>query len=280
MAAWVKRRVELEDELEAALDGEQFDLELQPQVSILTGELVGAEALTRWRHPTLGDIPPSTFIPLAEETGRIPRLGHWVARRACELGAEWEKKHGVEVPLSVNVSIRQIQAGTLVATVEEALAASGLRPELLRLEITANHAGRHADKVHQCVEALAKLGVGFTIDDFGTGYGSLDYLVRSPIRALKIDRRFIAGLPDDRVSASIVSAGIGLGRGLGLEVIASGVEVPEQLEFLRRHRCELAQGYLLSPPLSRKTFEALLIEGRLAPIAPALAEQSEERTAF
>jgi diguanylate cyclase (GGDEF)-like protein len=258
MAVWVERRLELEHELEAALVNDELQLEFQPQVSIRDGTVIGVEALARWRHPTLGDIAPSSFIPLAEETGRIPLLGAWVTRRACALGAQWEQRHGASIPISVNVSIRQIQAGSLVSTVQDALDASGLEPSLLRLEITANHAVRHIDKVHQCVEALAKLGVSFAIDDFGTGYGSLDYLLRYPLCALKIDRSFIAGIPDDRTCATVVSAAIGLGRGLGLEVIAEGVETEAQLEFLRRNGCESAQGYLLCPPLPQIELESIL----------------------
>jgi EAL domain-containing protein (putative c-di-GMP-specific phosphodiesterase class I) len=219
---------------------------------------MGVEALARWRHPTLGDIAPSTFIPLAEETGRIPMLGTWVTRRACAVAAQWQERHGASIPISVNVSIRQIQAGTLVSTVQDALDASGLPPALLRLEITANHAVRHIDKVHECVEALAKIGVSFTIDDFGTGFGSLDYLLRYPLCALKIDRSFIAGVPDDRTCATVVSAAIGLGRGLGLEVIAEGVETRAQLQFLERMGCESAQGYLLCAPLPQAEFESIL----------------------
>jgi diguanylate cyclase (GGDEF)-like protein len=263
MAVWVERRLELEQELEAALANDQLDLEFQPQVSIRDGTVLGVEALARWHHPTRGDISPRTFIPLAEETGRIPMLGAWVTRRACALGAQWVERHGSSIPISVNVSIRQIQAGSLVTTVQEALEASGLEPALLRLEITANHAVRHIDKVHDCIAALADLGVSFTIDDFGTGYGSLDYLLRYPLCALKIDRSFIAGIPDDPTCATVVSAAVGLGRGLGLEVIAEGVETPSQLEFLRRSGCESAQGYLLCPPLPLQQLEAILLRRRI-----------------
>jgi len=263
MAVWVERRLELEHELEAALARDELHLEFQPQVAVRDGAVVGVEALARWHHPTRGAISPSTFIPLAEETGRIPMLGAWVARHACALNAHWQRTYGAAIPLSINVSIRQIQAGTLVPTVEEALASSGLEPALLRLELTANHALRYVDKVHECVSALERLGVSFTIDDFGTGYGSLDYLLRYPLCALKIDRSFVAGIPGDRTCATVVSAALSLGRGLGLEVIAEGVETREQLEFLQGSGCESVQGYLLCPPLGRADFEVVLAHGRI-----------------
>jgi EAL domain-containing protein (putative c-di-GMP-specific phosphodiesterase class I) len=263
MAEWIERRLQLERELESALARDELDLEFQPQVSIRDGAVVGVEALARWRHPTLGDVSPSTFIPLAEETGRIPALGAWVTRRACAFAAQWEERHGGSVPVSVNVSIRQIQAGTLVATVQEALDASGLSPALLRLELTANHAVRHIDQVLECVEALAKLGVSFTIDDFGTGFGSLDYLLRYPLCGLKIDRSFVAGVPDDRICATVVTAALGLGRGLGLDVVAEGVETQAQLQFLQLNGCESAQGYLICPPLPPLELEPILARRRV-----------------
>ncbi|HVR29362.1 MAG TPA: EAL domain-containing protein [Thermoanaerobaculia bacterium] len=280
MAVWVQRRLELEHELEAALAQDQLQLEFQPQVSLSDGSVVGVEALARWRHSTRGDIAPSVFIPLAEETGRIPRLGAWVTRRACMLAAQWQRDVGVAVPISVNVSIRQIQAGTLVSTVNQALEASGLAPALLRLELTANHAVRYVDKVHACVSALSDIGVGFTIDDFGTGYGSLDYLLRYPLCAVKIDGSFIAGIPSDRACATVVSAAVRLGRGLGLDVIAEGVETPAQLHFLRRSGCESAQGYLLCPPLPHEKFEAVLASRRIeipAPLAQEHLAEAERR---
>jgi len=268
MAVWVERRLELEHELASALAAGQFDLAFQPQVAVRDGSVVGVEALARWRHDVHGDISPSSFIPLAEETGQIPILGAWITRRACEVHAQWTQRLGASIPISVNVSVREIQAGTLVSTVKAALDHSGLDPRLLRLEITANHAVRYVDKVHECVRALGALGVSFTIDDFGTGYGSLDYLLRYPLCALKIDRSFIAGLPDDRTAATVVAAAVDLGRGLGLEVIAEGVETPGQLQFLRRNGCEAVQGYLLCPPLPRSAFEAILACGRVE-IAPS-----------
>jgi diguanylate cyclase (GGDEF)-like protein len=283
MATWVERRLELEHELEAALERDQLHLVFQPQVSLRDGSILGVEALARWSHPLRGEIAPSTFIPLAEETGRIPRLGAWVTRRACALAAQWQRDFGIAMPISVNVSIRQIQAGTLVPTVQEALEASGLAPALLRLELTANHALRYVDKVHECVSTLGRLGVSFTIDDFGTGYGSLDYLLRYPLCAVKIDRSFIAGIPDDRAAATVVTAAVGLGRGLGLEVIAEGVESVAQLSFLRRAGCESAQGYLLCAPLPRTDFEVVLARGRVVlpgvsqPEAPARTESLETR---
>lgn len=247
-------RFELERGLRLALEREELLLHYQPQASVEGAQCVGAEALVRWLHPTLGLIPPDRFIPLAEETGLIQALGRWVLRASCLQARRWHDM-GLALRIAVNLSGQQIVHGDIVATVSEVLAETGLEPQWLELEITEGFVLSHAEAGVRTLERLKALGISLAIDDFGTGYSSLSYLKRLPVDRLKIDRSFVQGVPDDRDDAAIVTTIIAMARSLQLEVIAEGVEEASQLAFLRTQGCDEYQGYLLGRPMPLPEFE-------------------------
>ena len=213
-----------------------------------TGRACGVEALLRWRDPERGVIGPKEFIPVAEESGMIQALGARVLRDACRQVMQWHRQD-MPLRLSVNLSVQQLQHDSWLSIVEEALRASGLPARYLDLEITESVIITHPDKAVATLFKLKQMGVSITIDDFGTGYSSLSYLARLPIQAVKIDQRFVHGLEQNRNDEAITQAIIALSHSLGLRVIAEGVETAAQFEFLKRHGCEEAQGFLISRPL-------------------------------
>ncbi|MCE2657279.1 MAG: EAL domain-containing protein [Rubrivivax sp.] len=238
-----------------ALDSESFRLHYQPQIDMVTGAIVGAEALLRWRDPQFGgDVPPARFIPVAEESGLIVALGNWVMDRAIQQSAQWLRA-GVCVPVAVNVSALQFHQPGFSELVADMLARHGLHPRWLELEVTESILLQDADETLQRLNALADLGVRLSIDDFGTGYSSLAYLKRIPIDQVKIDRSFVVGLPGDRSNAGIVKAILQLAQALGKEVIAEGVESPQQHRFLRDAGCARFQGFLYAPAMDAVQFE-------------------------
>ena len=247
-------RMRLDHAMRQALQEHEFRLHFQPQVSLETGELVGAEALIRWRDPLRGDVPPSEFIPVAEESGFIVSIGQWVLEQAVAQAAAWLQK-GLRVPVAVNVSALQFQQTQFVEQVAQALRAYDLPPSLLELELTESVLLRDAEEALHRMEALSELGVLMSIDDFGTGYSSLGYLKRFPIQRLKIDRSFVHGLPGDASDAGIVNAIVQMGRALNLKVIAEGVETEAQRDFLARCGCHEYQGFLCAPALEMRAFE-------------------------
>jgi diguanylate cyclase (GGDEF)-like protein len=242
--AALRERRRLEEELRHALARGEFTLAYQPQVAIASGRVAGYEALLRWRSPVLGDMPPSRFIPVAEETGLVLPLGAWTLRQACREAASWTAARTV----AVNLSPVQLQDAGLPTLVREVLAETGLEPERLELEITETALIRDRDRALTGLERLKALGVRLALDDFGTGYSSLSYLQTFPFDTLKIDRCFVARVGEDASSATIVESVIRLGQGLGLRVVAEGVEHEEQLAILRGHGCDAVQGYLLGAP--------------------------------
>ena len=227
------------------------------------GRLVGAETLLRWRDPALGEVPPSRFVPVAEDSGFIVALGDWVLTQAVRQGAAWLAR-GITLPIAINVSALQFQQPQFVERVAAVLAVSQLPPQLLELELTESILVRDADEALQRLRALARIGVRLSIDDFGTGYSSLAYLKRFPIDKLKIDRSFIQGLPGDDSDAAIVRAILQMARALGLTVIAEGVEGESQRRFLLEAGCDEYQGFLHAPALDPADFEQRL---RQAPAA-------------
>jgi EAL domain-containing protein (putative c-di-GMP-specific phosphodiesterase class I) len=227
---------------------DEFFLVFQPQIEMQSGRAVGVEALLRWRDPERGVIAPAEFIPIAEESGMIQALGARVLRDACRTVIGWHRQ-GMMLRLAVNLSVQQLQHDSWLGIVDEALAASGLPAHYLDLEITESVIITHPEKAVATLVKLKQRGVSITIDDFGTGYSSLSYLARLPIQAVKVDQRFVHGLDQNRNDESITQAIIALSHSLGLRVIAEGVETAAQFDFLKRHGCEEAQGFLISRPL-------------------------------
>lgn len=258
MDAMVRARRALETDLETALPRQEFELDFQPIMNIAYGEIVGAEALMRWRSPVRGLVPPDEFIPVAEEIGLIVPLGEWALRKACTVAAGWPD--GLRI--AVNVSAVQIKSGTFARSVISALAFSGVPAGRLELEITETVLMDESDTVLKTLRQLRELGIRIALDDFGIGYSSLGYLRRFPVDKIKIDRSFIRDI-DNRDTAAIVRTVIGLGAQLGITVTAEGVETEAQLEFLRNEGCVEAQGYLIGVP-SKAADIARLLETRAA----------------
>jgi diguanylate cyclase (GGDEF)-like protein/PAS domain S-box-containing protein len=254
-------RLLLETELRSALKKDQLLLYYQPQISLKNGQMTGAEAVLRWHHPRLGIIPPARFIPLAEESGLIHEIGHWVLKEACEQTRYLYKQGLFQGRMAVNLSVRQIMQTDLILRFEQIIADSECPPDMLQLEVTE---GIFMGQMKQSVPVLdvfKKLGVSIAIDDFGTGYSSLSYLKQLPIDKLKIDRSFIRDLPNDSDAIAITQAIIALGKNLGLHIVAEGVETLAQQALLQKMGCEEGQGYLYSPPVPANAFEEMLLEG-------------------
>ncbi len=255
MNARVQQRLQLETDMRRGLMDDEFFLVYQPQIEMKTGRACGIEALLRWRDPERGVIAPGEFIPIAEESGMIQALGARVLRDACRQVVQWHKQ-GMILRLSVNLSVQQLQHDSWLSIVEDALAASGLASRYLDLEITESVIITHPDKAVATLARLKQMGVGITVDDFGTGYSSLSYLARLPIQSVKIDQRFVHGLEKNANDEAITQAIIALSHSLGLRVIAEGVETPAQFDFLKRHGCEEAQGFLIGKPLEEPEFRS------------------------
>lgn len=252
-------RLKLEADLRKAVERGEMSLYYQPQVNLITGEIIGAEALVRWQHPQKGMIAPVEFIPVAEEMGLIVELGGWILRAACRQAKEI-KDFGVKLSkISVNVSSLQFNAH-FTAQVEEALNECGLDPHLLELELTEGVIMNNAESSINALLELKALGVSISVDDFGTGYSSLSYLSRFPLDELKIDRSFIVKLDatGEESQASLVTAIIAMGKSLGLRLVAEGVDNASQLAFLQNRGVEIIQGYLFSKPLPVEEFIFLL----------------------
>ncbi|MGI9222072.1 MAG: putative bifunctional diguanylate cyclase/phosphodiesterase [Woeseiaceae bacterium] len=253
-------RLDLENLLRTAIEEEQFELHFQPKVDASTFRLVGAEALLRWQHPDRGNIPPDDFIPIAEETGLIVPLGQWVLNEACRQVKVWAASPIGTVPVSVNISSHQFRDSGLVGDVLGAISNAGIKPSDIELEITESVLLQDVDKTLVELRALKEAGISLSIDDFGTGYSSLSYLKRFPIDIIKIDRSFVKDLHHDTDDAAICAAILAMSQQLGLKVVAEGVETREQLDFLRRYKCDHIQGYICSKPLPANEFHALLLK--------------------
>ena len=263
-AAVVERR-ELERQLQGALAGDELRLVYQPVVELSGGTVVGFEALIRWQSPSLGQVPPDRFVPVAEDLDLIGEIGAWVLREACATAAAWRRLPGGEnLTMAVNVSAVQLTSPDLVMQIAGALAATGLPASALVLEVTETALVRDPDAAAERLTALRALGVRLALDDFGTGYSSLSYLRQFTVDVLKIDRSFIATIQDAQLPP-IVRGLIDLGRTLDLEIVAEGVELEVQRDQLRAARCDLAQGYLFDAPLEAEAAERLV--HRAAPLA-------------
>ncbi|HNE13075.1 MAG TPA: EAL domain-containing protein [Accumulibacter sp.] len=265
-------RLALESDIRKGLERGEFYLLYQPQVNAESGEIVGVEALIRWQHPEHGIVSPAQFIPVAEESGLIVPMGEWVLNEACSQIVRWQAR-AVHAPrVAVNISARQLRSANFLDKVATTIAATGIAPERLELELTESILMDPEARQVQGLYRLRQLGVHFSIDDFGTGYSSLSYIKRFPIGMLKIDQSFVRGLPDSINDAGIATAVIAMARNMQLEVIAEGVETPAQLDFLRQAQCPKVQGYLFSRPLPADEAEKLLHAGRIvlpeSPLVP------------
>jgi len=253
----LRSRMRLDHAMRQALASNRFRLAYQPQIDLASGAIVGAEALIRWRDPELGEVQPTQFIPVAEESGFIIAIGDWVLGQAVRQAAAW-RSQGMPLPVAVNVSALQFQQHDFIDRVAAALQSADLPGALLELELTESILVRDADEALQRLHSLSHLGVRLAIDDFGTGYSSLAYLKRFPIEKLKIDRSFIRGVPADDSDAGIVHAIIQMARALNLKVIAEGVETQAQRQYLALEGCDQLQGFLFSPALDPVSFEERL----------------------
>ncbi|CAA7624584.1 EAL domain-containing protein [Magnetospirillum sp. UT-4] len=267
------KTLSLQTKLRRALDGGEFIPYFQPQVDLVTGEVVGMEALVRWQSPDLGMVSPGEFIPVAEESGLIDGICEVMLEACARQNMAWQDKGLPKVPVAVNVSGRQFQyARRLITALETTLDQSGLDPRYLEVELTESSAMRDADNAIQVVQTLKDMGIACSIDDFGTGYSSLSVLKRFPISKLKIDRSFVMDVITDPNDAAIVDAIVAMAKALRMKVVAEGVEHVKHLEYLRNVGCDQMQGYLFSRPLPAAEMEQLLAEGRAL-------YQSERQTA-
>ncbi|MHA1536417.1 MAG: putative bifunctional diguanylate cyclase/phosphodiesterase [Alphaproteobacteria bacterium] len=253
--------VRLARDLRNALAAGELRLHYQPKLELASGRIVGAEALMRWQHPRHGMLMPDTFIQIAEESGLIVPLGRWALEQACGDAGGWATSAGAPIRVAVNVAPVQFEEPDFAASIEAALADAGLAAERLEIEITESSLMRDPEAVAGVLVRLGQLGVGITVDDFGTGYSALIYLRRFPVDALKIDRAFIAPLPDSPNDAAIVRAIIGLSRSLNLRVIAEGVANDAQRQFLTAEGCDEIQGFHIGEAVPSEQFAAMIAGG-------------------
>lgn len=252
------QRLNMERQIHEGIEKQQFILHYQPKVNIQTREVIGAEALIRWPHRTLGMINPMNFIPVAEETGQVLAIGEWVLREALAQICSWRSRGYDPVPVAVNLSGKQLMAGGVDELILRLLKEFDVPPHLLEIEITESSVMTRMDKVLGPLKRLREEGVGIALDDFGTGYSSLAYLRQLPISELKIDRSFVRDVPDKQEANSIASIILQIGKELGLKVVAEGIETEEQLTFLQERQCDIGQGWLFYKALPATTFEKKL----------------------
>jgi diguanylate cyclase (GGDEF)-like protein len=253
-------RHSIEESLRRGLERQEFALHYQPKIDLRTGAITGAEALIRWTHPTRGLIPPSRFIPVAEDCGLILPIGAWVLREACAQAQAWMDAGLPPTTMAVNVSAIEFRQESFLENLFAILAETSLDPRFLELELTESVLMKRAEFTASVLQAVRERGVQVALDDFGTGYSSLSYLRKFPVDALKIDQSFVRQISsgDD---TTIVTAVIGMARSLKLRVVAEGVETPEEVDFLRTHECDEAQGYYFSEPVPPQRFAGLLKAG-------------------
>jgi diguanylate cyclase (GGDEF)-like protein/PAS domain S-box-containing protein len=248
----------IEEGLRQALDRREFALHYQPKIDLKTGEIIGAEALIRWTHPTRGPISPAQFIPIAEECGLILPIGAWVLREACNQVGSWEDAGLHAITMAINVSVKEFRDENFLERVFVILSETGMDPRYLELELSESALMKRVESTATILQNLRARGVRIAIDDFGTGYSSLSYLRDFPVDALKIDQSFVRQISTAGDDTTIVKAVIGMARSLKLRVIAEGVETREEVAFLRAYQCEEAQGYFFSPPVPPQQFAKLL----------------------
>jgi len=248
-------KTDLEKELLEAVNTGQLDLHYQPIISLVSGRIVGLEALIRWYHPEKGLIPTTELILAAEETGLILNIDEWVLKTACVQNKIWQDSDNPDLRICVNVSPLQFQRNNFPEMIKKVLDETGMSPDTLELEITENAAIKNLEQTKNILENIRKFGVKVSIDDFGTGYCSMEYLKSLPVDSLKIDRTFIADIKENRNDLEIIRATISMAHGMGLNVIAEGVEDYEQLQFLLSNKCDEMQGFLFSKAVDVSNFD-------------------------
>lgn len=281
MHSQVMQRLELEADLREAVDGDSFFVEYQPIVHLATGTIYGAEALVRWKHPERGLVAPADFVALAEDTGLIVPIGRAVLREACVRAKDWcgRQRRGRAFRISVNLSARHFHEASLVDDVHDALASSALPPDMLTLEITESVLMQQSPQLLDKLKALKALGLQLALDDFGTGYSSLGYLQRFPIDILKIDRSFVDTIGTDGADPALTRAIVALGRTMGIETIAEGIERPEQRDALVSIGCTLGQGFLFARSMSADEFATSMVDTpRTLRIVPMFAPERRNVT--
>jgi len=252
-------KLAFESSLRRALDAQQFRVHYQPKVDCQTNRMTGVEALVRWDHPDLGNVPPGKFIPVAEENGMIVELGRWVLNMACRQHVSWRRLGYSPLRMSVNLSARQFFDDGLLADVRDALVLSGMEPAFLELEITESMLMRNAAKANDVLVEFKKLGIRLSLDDFGTGYSSLSNLKRFPIDTIKVDRSFVRDLVTNEEDQAITDAIIAMGKSLKMSIVAEGVETEGQVAFLREHDCDELQGFFFSKAVPASAITDLLM---------------------
>lgn len=253
--------LQVETDLRHAVERNEFEVHYQPIVELTTGQVNEFEALIRWRHPVHGLVAPDEFVHVAEETGLIIPIGKWIIEESCRQIAEWQRRFGLHLAVSVNLSAKQLMHPTLTAQIKDVLFETGIDASQLKLEVTESTVMEHSEKSLKVLSDLDRLGVALSTDDFGTGYSSLSYLQRFPFERLKIDRSFIMKMDEDEKSGAIVKTILMLGENLNIEVVAEGIETVTQLEKLRSLGCKAGQGYLFSRPIDAATAEEYLAQG-------------------
>lgn len=274
----VDQRLQMETELRHAIERKQLSLHYQPQVDLKTGNLVGCEALLRWQHPSLGQVEPGRFIPLAEETGLIIPIGAWVLRQACSQNSAWQAAGLAPLPVAVNVSAKQFARPGFDTLVRDCLEQSGLDGAWLELEITESAMMQDLEQAIPLMQALKRIGVGLAIDDFGTGFSNMQYLSRLPLDRLKLDGSFVRQITHDPNSFAIANAIIAMGHSLNLKVVAEHPETEGQVRLLRARGCDHAQGYYFSRALPQEQITALLSAGPRLPLPEDIESAMAERT--
>ncbi|MDK3258920.1 putative bifunctional diguanylate cyclase/phosphodiesterase [Blastococcus capsensis] len=261
-------RLRVETELRGAVGRGEFRVHLQPQIDLASGRVVAVEALARWYHPEMGLVSPGLFVPIAEDSGMIEEIGEYILREACRVVAGW-REQGIDLELAVNVSAVQLNKPDFAELVHQVLMESGLPSDRLVVEVTESQVMSHVAAGNDNLHRLRELGVGISVDDFGTGYSSLAQLRRLPVTEVKVDQAFTAQLTDEDSSAFVAGI-VGLGQGLGLRVVAEGVETPAQLDALQGMGCHRAQGYLLGRPADPAAVLDALLAGTLVPTLVAV----------
>jgi polar amino acid transport system substrate-binding protein len=258
MNSGILERLDMESSMRRALEKGEFQIYYQPQIDLSTGKLHGVEALIRWNHPVKGLLFPNSFIPIAEQSGLIIPIGDWVLRTACQRNKLWQEKGFEPFPISVNLSARQFQQPNLCEKIGDILSDTDLDPKWLHLEITESIAIKDINSTVRTLNQLIRMGVGIELDDFGTGYSSMIYLKQLPIRGVKMDKSFVAGITENSKEEAIARAIITLAHNMNLVVVAEGVETKEQANYLYKQKCDIGQGFYFSKPLEADKLQGIL----------------------